>query len=103
LFQRQLRADYRASGGADYKIRGPKIDSLTSETVRQTNFPSPTYGAAATKHECPQPATSRAVGTAANYHFTAPSLRTAAAEEWKSTFYQTLGINRYRTLCVYST
>ena len=74
LFQRQLRADYRASRGADYKIRGPKIDSLTSETVRQTNFSSPTYGAAATKHECPQPVTSSAVRTAVNYHFTAPTL-----------------------------
>src|SRR6516162_11435429 len=69
LFQRQLRADYRASRGADYKICGPKIDSLTSETVRQANFPSPTYGAAATKHECPQPVTSSAVRTAVNYHF----------------------------------
>ena len=69
LFQRQLRADYRASRGADYKIRGPKIDSLTSETVRQPNFPSPTYGAAATKHECPRTVTG-ATRAAVVYHFT---------------------------------
>jgi hypothetical protein len=25
------------------------------------------------------------------------------AEAWKSRFYQTLGINRYRTFCIYST
>ena len=28
---------------------------------------------------------------------------TIFANSWKSVFYQTLGINRYRTLCVYST
>jgi hypothetical protein len=78
LFQRQLGADYRASRGADDKIRGPKIDSLTSETIHQTNFPSPTDGAAATKHECSRTVTSSAIRAAVIYHFTAPSLRTAA-------------------------
>jgi hypothetical protein len=80
LFQRQLRADYRASRGPDDKIRSPKIDSLTSETIHQTNFPSPTHGAAGTKHECPQTVTSSAVRAAVIYHCAAPSFRTAA---WK--------------------
>jgi len=69
LFQPQLRADYRASRGADDKIRSAKIDSLTSETMHQTDFPSPTHGAAATKHECPRTVTSSAVRAAVICHF----------------------------------
>jgi hypothetical protein len=80
LLQRQLRADYRASRGADDKIRSPKIDSLTSETIHQTDFPSPTHGAATTKHEGPRTVTASAVRAAVVDHFMVPSLRRAA---WK--------------------
>jgi hypothetical protein len=72
LFQRQLRADHGASRGTDNKIRSPKIYSLTSETIHQTDFPSPTHGTAATKHECPRTVTG-ASRAAVIYHFTAPS------------------------------
>ena len=44
-----------------------------SETIHQTKFPSPTHGAAATKHECSRTVTSNAIRTAVIYHFTAPS------------------------------
>jgi len=53
-FQAQLRAHYRASRGTDDKIGGFKIDSLTRETIHQTNLPSPTHGTAAAKHQRPR-------------------------------------------------
>src|SRR5215468_6808575 len=55
--------------GADDKICNPKIDSLTSETIRQTKFPSSTDRAAATEHECPRSVTSSPVRAAVRYHF----------------------------------
>jgi hypothetical protein len=59
---------------ADNKIRSPKIYSFTSETIHQTDFPSPTHGP-------PPPSTSDretvtgATRAAVIYHFTAPSFR----------------------------
>src|SRR5215471_15396732 len=68
-FQRQPGADYRSGRGADDKICNPKIDSLTSETIHQTKFPSSTDRAAATEHECPRSVTSSPVRAAVRYHF----------------------------------
>jgi len=76
LFQRQLRAHHCASRGADDKIGGPKIDSLTRETIHQTSLPSPTYGSAAAKHESPRKANCAA--TFAIYSFLWGVLCTAA-------------------------
>src|SRR6185312_826855 len=94
LFQRQPCADHCASRGADDEIGSPEIDSLTSQTIHQTNFPSLTHGAAATKHECPRTVAS-ADRAAVIYHFRVPSLRAAA---WKAL--QSIALRRMRRQCV---
>src|SRR6516162_89273 len=59
LFQRQLRADYRASRGTDDQRSVAKINLLLDQPCDQSRLPSSSYGATGSEHERP-----RAVGAA---------------------------------------